>query len=162
MYNLNKYLRNKNIILKIPTKKRRNISYCRVSSAKQNEDLKRQVLHLKKLYPKNEIISEIGSGLNNNRVGFKKILNYAIQGEINTLVLSYKDRLTRFGYELFEYIIKKYSKGKIIVVNTKKKKGLEEELTEDLISIMNIYVAKVNGHRSHKNRSKQQNNKKGI
>lgn len=112
MYNLNKYLRNQNIIIQSLSKVRRNINYCRVSSAKQKGDLERQISYLKKLYPKNELISEVGSGLNNNRAGFKKIIDYAIQGEINTLVVAYKDRLTRFGYELIEYIIKNIQKVK--------------------------------------------------
>ncbi len=157
LYNLDKYLLSKGIINKIVNEKK-NISYCRVSSLKQKEDLTRQISYMKTKYPENIIISEIGSGLNNNRKGFKKIIDYAIKGKINTLVVSYRDRLCRFGFELIEYIIKKYSNGKIIVLN--KKMSIEEKLTEDILTIMNVYVAKINGIRSHKNRVSYKNVKR--
>jgi len=73
-------------------------------------------------------------------------------------VVSYRDRLCRFGFELIEYIIKKYSNGKIIVLN--KKMSIEEKLTEDILTIMNVYVAKINGIRSHKNRVSYKNVKR--
>ena len=57
---------------------------------------------MKKLYPKYEIIEDIGSGLNLNKRGIRKIINLSIQGKINNLVVAYKDRLTRFGFELIE------------------------------------------------------------
>jgi len=65
LYNLDKYLLSKGIINKIVNEKK-NISYCRVSSLKQKEDLTRQISYMKTKYPENVIISEIGSGLNNN------------------------------------------------------------------------------------------------
>ena len=73
-----------------------------------------------KKYPRYEIIEDIGSGLNLNKRGIKKIIKLGIEGKINELVIAYKDRLTRFGYELIEEIIKEYSKGKIIVINETK------------------------------------------
>jgi len=103
---------------------------------------------MKKLYPKYEIISEIGSGMNNNRKGYKKIIDYAIKGEIKEIIITYKDRLSRFGYELIEYLVNKYSNGKIIILN-QAKQTREEKLVEDVLSIMNVYVAKINGYRSH-------------
>lgn len=133
---------------------RKNISYCRVSSLKQKDDLKRQMEYVKRKYPKNFIISEIGSGMNNKRKGFLKIIDYAIKGELNELVITYKDRLCRFGYELLEHIIKKYSNGKIIILNKKSDEKVEDQMTADILSIMNVYVAKINGIRSHKLRSK--------
>ena len=66
------------------------------------------------------------------------------------LVIAYKDRLTRFGYELIEEIIKEYSKGKIIVINETKKLKPEEELVSDVMALMNVYVAKMNGLRKYK------------
>jgi len=77
--------------------------------------------NLKVLYPNHKSISEIGSGLNNNRSCLKKIIDYAIIGKINKVVVMYKDRLTRFGFDLLEHLISKYSNGKIIVVNKKRK-----------------------------------------
>ena len=145
-YNVEKYIRTqqKDKIVKY------NICYCRVSSLKQKEDLKRQIEFMKIQYPNYIIIKDIGSGLNYNRKGLLEIIDKAIKGEINELVIAYKDRLTRFGFELIENIIKKYSNGKIIIVNKNNNETPTEELTKDIIAIMNIYVAKVNGLRKYK------------
>ena len=101
-------------------------------------------------YPNYIIIKDIGSGLNYNRNGLLEIIDKAIKGEINELVIAHKDRLTRFGFELIENIIKKYSKGKIVIVNKQNNETPTEELTKNIIAIMNIYVAKVNGLRKYK------------
>ena len=77
-----------------------------------------------------------------------------MKGEIDELVVVYKDRLCRFGFELIEYIINEYSKGIIIVINRSEEKTPIEEITEDIMSIMNIYVAKVNGLRKYKKKIK--------
>ena len=93
-----------------------------------------------KLYPKHLIIEDIGSGLNLNKRGIKKI---------NELVVAYKDRLTRFGFELIEELIQKYSKVKIIILNEKELIEPEEELVKDVMAILNVYVAKMNGLRKY-------------
>jgi len=80
----------------------------------------------------------------------KEIISEAINGEINEVVVAYKDRLTRFGYELIEWLIKEYSNGKIIVINRDEEATPTEELTKDILAIMNVYVAKVNGLRKYK------------
>ena len=100
---------------------------------------------MKNKYPNNEIISDIASSLNFERKGLIKILDMAIKGELEILVVAYKDRLARIGFELIENIIKTYSNGKIEIINTS-----EEELNKDVIIIMNVYVAKVNGLRKYK------------
>jgi len=74
----------------------------------------------------------------------------SINGEIEELVIAYKDRLTRFGYEMIEYLIEAYSKGRIIIENKNEEETPTEELTKDIISIMNVYVAKNNGLRKYK------------
>lgn len=109
---------------------------------------------MKKLFPKYEIIEDIGSGLNLNKRGIRKIINMAIQGKINNLVVAYKDRLTRFGFELIESLIKDYSNGNIIVLNKLKSLKPEEELVNDVMALMNVYVAKMNGLRRY-NKIKQ-------
>jgi predicted site-specific integrase-resolvase len=101
-------------------------------------------------YPKYEIIEDIGSWINFNRKGLRKIIKLGIQGKINTLVVAYKDRLTRFGFELIEDIITNYSEGKIIVENNKEEKEPKEELVDDLLQILNVYTAKLNGMRKYK------------
>ena len=67
-------------------------------------------------YPNYEIIKEIGSGMNMNRKGLRKVIDYAIEGKIEELVITYKDRLARFGYNLIEDLIKKYSNKNTIMV----------------------------------------------
>ena len=131
-------------------KKRLNICYVRVSSRGQIDDLERQKKVMVSKYPKHIIIEEIGSGLNLNKRGIKKIIHLAIEGKINELVVAYRDRLTRFGFELIEDLIVKYSHGSITVLNGDQKMAPEEELVKDVIAIMNVYVAKMNGLRKYK------------
>jgi len=89
--------------------------------------------------------------MNMNRKGLRKIIDMTIKGEIEEIVVMHKDRLCRFGYDLIEDLIKKYSDGKIIIVNKKDNKEPKEELAEDVLQIMNIFVAKMNGLRKYKN-----------
>ncbi len=168
-YNINKYLKkykNNHYLIKnkasnfINNKnnKKLNICYIRVSSKSQINDLMRQKNVMIKNFPKYKLIEDIGSGLNLNKRGIRKIIDYAIGGRINKLIIAHKDRLIRFGYDLIEDLIKKYSNGKIIILdkNTKKRKP-EEELAFDVLQLMNVYVTKMNGLRRYKNKI---NNKK--
>jgi len=129
-----------------------NICYVRVSTQNQKDDLERQKLLMKTKYPDYIIIEDIGSGLNLNKRGINKIIHLGIKGKINELVVAYKDRLTRFGFELIEEIITKYSNGKIIILNKSEEISQEEELVKDVMAIMNVYVAKMNGLRKYKNK----------
>ena len=148
-YNLDKYITDNKIIINNTIKKK--ICYCRVSSRKQNSDLERQINLMQSNYPNYEIISDIGSGLNFKRKGLEKIIDMAIKGEIEEVVITYKDRLSRFGYDLIEMILNKYSKATITIINQDKYQTKDEELVKDIISIMNVYVAKINGMRkTHK------------
>ena len=103
-YNVKKYIEIHGI--KQKDKNKRNICYCRVSSVNQKSDLDNQIEYMKHKYPNNEIISDIASGLNFNRSGLNKIIKYALNGEINELIVAYKDRLARFGFDLINTIIK--------------------------------------------------------
>jgi excisionase family DNA binding protein len=129
-----------------------NICYVRVSTQNQKDDLERQKLLMKTKYPTYTIIEDIGSGLNLNKRGINKIIHLAIKGKINELIVAYKDRLTRFGFELIEEIITKYSNGKIIILNKTEQISQEEELVKDVMAVMNVYVAKMNGLRRYKNK----------
>mgnify|MGYP003991012321 FL=1 len=151
LYNVKKYLREKNIIIN-----KKKICYCRVSSNKQKNDLERQVKYMQEKFPTYERIKDIGSGLNYKRKGLQLIIEKAINGEVEELIIAYKDRLTRFGYELIEDLIKKYSNGKIIILNSTEEKTPMEELTKDILSIMNVYVAKINGLRKYKREIKNE------
>ena len=152
MYNVEKYLRDHGMKTSLI---RRKVCYCRVSSKKQKDDLMRQIKEMKINYPTYEIISDIASGLNYERQGLKKILDYIIKGELETLVVAYRDRLTRFGYEMIEWMLKEYSKGELNVLHKNEETTPTEEITKDILSIMNVYVAKVNGLRKYKNKIKK-------
>ena len=148
LYNVTKYLKEKGISQTTSNKK--HICYCRVSSQKQKGDLLRQIEYMKKEYPYHEIITDIASGLNYDRPGLKKLLKYAMDGEVDEVVIAFKDRLTRFGYEMIEWIIKEKSKGVIKIINNNEELTPTEEISKDIISIMNIYTAKINGLRKYK------------
>jgi len=146
-FNVKKYLLDNNIEIKEEVKK--NIIYCRVSSYDRKEDLTRQVEFLQNKYPLHEVITDIGSGINFKRKGLKKIIKMAIANELNEVVITYKDRLCRIGYELIEFLLKDYSNAKIIIENTEEKK-INEEITQDLIEIITVYSSKLHGRRSNK------------
>ncbi|RYE11643.1 MAG: IS607 family transposase [Rickettsiales bacterium] len=129
-----------------------NIVYTRVSTHGQKDDLKRQKIQMQKKYPDHTYIEDIGSGINFNRKGFRKIIKLAIEGKINELVIAYKDRLTRFGYEFIEDLIKDYSNGKIVILNKTVELEPEIELAKDVLQVLNVFTAKMNGMRKYKNK----------
>jgi putative resolvase len=133
------------------SKEKLNICYVRVSTNGQKDDLENQKNFMKENYKDYILIEDIGSGLNLNKKGLRKIINLAIKGKINKLVIAHKDRLVRFGFELIEDLIKEYSNGEIIILDKKNiLKKPEEELVTDVLQIMNVYVAKMNGLRRYK------------
>ena len=131
-------------------KERMNICYVRVSTIGQKDDLERQKKYMKGKYPTYILVEDVGSGINFNRRGLRKIIKLSIEGKINRLVVAYKDRLTRFGFDLIEDLIKEYSKGEVIIEDNKgEKKEPKEELVEDVLQILNVYTAKINGLRKY-------------
>jgi excisionase family DNA binding protein len=138
---------------KITNKPKRKICYCRVSTHSQKDDLERQIKFFRNEYPEYEIIKDIGSGINFKRKGFNSILEYAIEGDIEEVVVTHKDRLCRFGFELVENIITKQSNGKIVVLN-RKETSPQEELVNDLISIITVFSSRLYGLRSSKIKNK--------
>jgi|SaaInlV_150m_DNA_4_1039716.scaffolds.fasta_scaffold00951_9 putative resolvase len=147
-YNLEKYIKDNNIASVNVEKE--NICYCRVSSQKQKEDLDRQILKMHELYPTYRIISDVASGLNFKRKGLDEVIDLAINNKLNSVVIFYKDRLARFGYDLIEMILRKYSNAEIIILNNNENKLPMVEISEDIIAIMNVFVAKTNGMRKYK------------
>jgi len=137
-------------IFKLETEEKLNICYARVSTQSQKDDLERQIKLLKKKYPDYLLIKDIGSGINYNRRGFKKIFELSIKGKINELVIVHKDRFVRFGYDFFEEIIMSYSGGKIIILEKEKDLEPEEELVMDVLQVLNVFTAKMNGLRKYK------------
>lgn len=144
-YNLAEYLK-RNDMEEVP--QRVDVCYCRVSTKKKSRDLEKQVRQMERKYPNHKIIKDIGSGIDMDRKGLKKILALAIERKLGELVIMYKDRLSKFGYEMIEWIIKKYSDGKIRVLKKRDEDTLDEEMTNDLLYVMNSYVTNVK--RKHK------------
>ena len=141
-YNVDKYLKKNNLL---PKKK---ICYARVSSHDRKEDLARQIAYLVQRYPDHEIIKDVGSGINFKRKGLQKIIELAINNELEEVVVTYKDRLCRIGYDMIEFILTKYSKAKIVIENEEFKLP-QQEITEDLIEIITVYSSKIHGTRSY-------------
>ena len=156
LYNLEKYLKDQNLPSQIDEEitddanEKLRIIYTRVSSHSQSNDLERQKQYMTKRYPNHLLIEDIGSGMNFNRRGLRKIIRWAIAGKIEEVVVAYKERFARFGFELIEDLIKEYSNGKIIILNRVKTEEPEEELVKDMLQIMNIFTAKMNGLRKYK------------
>ena len=129
-------------------REKRKICYCRVSTPSQKEDLERQVIFFKNKFPNYEIIKDIGSGLNFKRKGLTTILDQAIQGNIQEVVVTHRDRLSRFSFDFFQRIIEEYSNGKILVLD-KQETSPNQELANDLISIITVFSSRLYGLRSH-------------
>ena len=132
--------------------KKKNILYARVSTKNQKDDLNRQIDNLKQYaYSKGysfEIITDIGSGINYKKEGLLKMINLVECGEVDRIIVLYKDRLIRFGYDLIEYICKLNDTKIEIVDNSTVSK--EQELTEDLIQIITVFANRLYGTRSKK------------
>lgn len=140
-------------ILGIKDKEQRKIiGYVRVSSNTQKDDLERQIDMIKS-YARDlnwnvEILKDIGSGLNEKRKNYKKLLKMVINREVEKVIITYSDRLTRFGFETLKEFFKSY--GTEIIVINKKYGTPQEELVEDLITIISHFAGKLYGMRSHK------------
>ena len=135
---------------KIPDKV---VIYARVSSRDQKEDLERQVEYLKnycssKGYQVAKIITDISSGLNENRRGLKQLFKLVESGEITKVIITYRDRLTRFGFKTLEQYFNSHSVEIEVIFD--EDKTPEKELVEDLLTIVTSFAGKLYGMRSHK------------
>ena len=141
-------------VLKQPVKgdKRKTIGYCRVSSNKQKDDLERQVenvtTYLTAQGKPYTVITDIGSGINYSKKGLRELIDKITKNEVEKVVVLFKDRLLRFGYELLEYIAELYGCEIEIIDNTDKTE--EQELVEDLVQIITVFSCKLQGKRAHK------------
>jgi putative resolvase len=130
------------------------IGYCRVSSYKQKDDLQRQVenmkLYLDKQNKNYEIIEDIGSGINYTKKGLRTLLRKIVNDEVEKVVVLYKDRLLRFGFELVEYIANLYGCEIEVIDSTEKTE--QQELVEDLVQIITVFSCKLQGKRANKAR----------
>lgn len=141
-----------NRILGIKDKSRKVIGYCRVSSHKQKDDLDRQIQNMQTYLLAQgrpfEIITDIGSGINYKNKGLKELVKLITQNEVDKVVILYKDRILRFGYELIEYIASLYN-CEIEVIDTTEKTE-QQELVEDMIQIITVFSYKLQGKRADK------------
>ena len=95
-----------------------------------------------------EIISDIGSGINYKKKGLQELIRRISQNQVETVVVLYKDRLLRFGFELIEYIASLYNCEIEIIDNTEKSE--QQELVEDLVQIITVFSCKLQGKRANK------------
>ena len=134
---------------------RKIVLYARVSTRKQIDDLDRQIENLKTYaYTKGysfELITDMGSGLNYKKEGLKKLIRMICNKEVKKLVILYKDRLVRFGFELIEEVCRINDVEIEIIDNTTVSK--EQELTDDLIQIITVFANRLYGSRSKKTAS---------
>ncbi len=137
-----------------PNLDRITIGYCRVSSNKQKDDLERQIENIKLYLTAQgkpfEIISDIGSGINYKKKGLKELMKRISQNKVEKVVVLYKDRLLRVGFELVEYIASLYNCDIEIIDNTEKSE--QQELVEDLVQIITVFSCKLQGKRANKAR----------
>ena len=130
------------------------VIYARVSSRDQEEDLWRQVDYLKNYCSSNgyqvaKILTDISSGLNENRRGLKQLFKLVESGEVGKVVITYRDRLTRFGFKYLEQYFNSHGV-EIEVIFDDEDKTPEKELIEDLLAIVTSFAGKLYGMRSHK------------
>ena len=130
------------------------IGYCRVSSNKQKDDLERQIENMKLYLTAQgkpfEIISDIGSGIDYKKKGLKELMKRISQNKVDKVVVFYKDRLLRFGFELVEYIASLYDCDIEIIDHTEKIE--QQEIVEDLVQIITVFSCKLQGKRANKAR----------
>lgn len=130
--------------------------YARVSTPKQKKDLENQIQYLKQFVVSNGnvidnklVFSDIASGMNENRKGLNALISDVINGIVNKVVISNRDRLTRFGYGYIKSLFDRYN-CEIIEVNMTEDKTFEQELTDDLIAIIHHFSMKFYGKRKNK------------
>ena len=125
------------------------VCYCRVSSAKQREDLVRQVCFMRERYPNAEIVSDIGGGLNFRRKGLVSILERLHRGDKLRIVVAHRDRLARFGFELIQWLAEQNGGGILVLNNADY--SPEQELTQDILAILHTFSCRLHGLRRYKN-----------
>jgi len=120
--------------------------YARISSVKQKEDLERQKQRLRSRYPTYELISDIGSGVNFKRPGLKTLLERTSRGMISEIVVTYRDRLCRFAFDLIQYILSLHTTKLVVLFNDATSD--EHELSQDILAINTVFICRMQGRRA--------------
>ena len=149
------YLTKHNLLVDDSLSTKYDAIYARVSTHKQKErgDLERQIdiisrFAIDKNPKKLKIFSDVASGLNDNRKQLNNLLDSVMNNEVDRIFIHYKDRLTRFGFNYLMKICSKYNTEIVIVSNDTNNKTLQEELAEDIISVIHSFSGKLYGMRS--------------
>jgi excisionase family DNA binding protein len=129
-------------------KPKRKFIYARVSSAKQKPDLQRQVDALQTQYPDFEVIQDVGSGINFKRRGLITLLENVLGGNVSHIVVAHKDRLTRFGFDMFQYLFTKFGVSFEVLSDNDVKEPITD-LAKDLLSIVTVFTARYYGSRKY-------------
>ena len=142
----------------ITTSNKKTVIYTRVSTSNQKDDLKKQVEFLKQYVNAKGIIvdtvvEDYGSGLNYNRKQWNKLIDECMTNEISTIIITHKDRFIRFGFDWFEKFLNKFGVNFIIVNN--ESLSPQEELVQDIISILHVFSCRVYGLRKYKKKIKE-------
>ena len=150
-YTYEQYLQYKGVVNSEVKKK--NVIYTRVSTSNQKDDLKNQIYFLRQFTNSNgiiidEVIEDYGSGLNYNRKKWNKLIDDCMLNDIDTIYITHKDRFIRFGYNWFEKFLAKFNV-KIVVVNNEDLSP-QEELVQDIVSILHVFSCRIYGMRKYK------------
>ena len=135
---------------------RKTYVYARVSTSKQKADLENQINLLKTFcfqngYVINGIFQDVASGISfDKRTQFFEMLDDIIAGKVNKVVITYKDRLSRVGFELFSYLFKKYGCEIIVMSEVGSEKLDSQEIFEEIISLLHCYSVKLYSNRKKK------------
>jgi len=136
-----------------PPPERKTIAYARVSSHDQKDDLERQKQVLELYCARQgwtfEVIADLGSGMNYNKKGLKRLLDEIIEGKVGRLVIAHKDRLLRFGAELV-FAICEAKEVEVLIINKGVDTTFEEDLAKDVLEIITVFSARLYGSRSRK------------
>jgi putative resolvase len=142
--------------LKASALKKHTLAYARVSSHDQKEDLVRQAQVLENFCIANgwihEVIQDLGSGLNFQKRGLKKLIQMICSEKIDRLLLTHKDRLLRFGSELVFSLCEQFGV-EVVVMNRSEDARFEDDLVQDVMEIITVFSARLYGARSRKNQN---------
>ena len=131
------------------------VAYCRVYTKSQKDDLEKQVENVKSyMYAKGysfEVITDIGSGIKYKNKGLQELISLIDSNQVTKVVILYKDRLVRFGFELIQLLCELHDVEIEIIDNSEQSK--DEELTEDLIQIVTLFANRLYGSRSKKTKT---------
>ena len=144
---------------------RKDVVYARVSShdQKQHGDLDRQALFLIENIPASKnlvVLKEVGSGLNDKRSQIQTLIKMVCNNEVETVYVTYKDRLTRFGYNYLETVFASHGTRIAVIKDEGEAKSVQMELVEDMMSLVASFSGKLYGMRSRKNKIEAKENER--